>query len=323
MQKFFAVVDDIESLISLFQPKRVSGFPRWLSGKEPACSTGDTSVMPGKEWSPGEENGNPLQYSCLGNTGQRSLAGCSPWDHKRVRHDLLTKEKWSISRILALPVLSHHESCATTSSNSTNRIRDTFSLSLFSLAFSDVKLFGMDSTYFFFMTSPVQITIYTGWYICSPHFIPKLPLKLEILKINFLTPWLHLYIIFYINMSSFEISWFNIYINQRQKKEMIYIFLKVFKEIINVSIPKMLHWNFSVNFNKNGASLVAQRLKRLPAMQETWVWPLGREDPLEKDMASHSSILAWRIPWRDEPGRLQSMGSQTVGHNWAISLSFI
>ena len=52
-------------------------------------------------------------------------------------------------------------------------------------------------------------------------------------------------------MSSFEISWFNIYKNQRQKKEMIYIFKKVFKEIINVSIVKMLHWNFSVNFNKN------------------------------------------------------------------------
>ena len=55
------------------------------------------------------------------------------------------------------------------------------------------------------------------------------------------------------------------------------------------------------------ASLVAQKLKRLPAMQETQVWSLGREDPLEKEMVTHSSILAWRIPWTEKPGRLQSM----------------
>ena len=60
---------------------------------------------------------------------------------------------------------------------------------------------------------------------------------------------------------------------------------------------------------------MAQQLKRLPAMQETQVPSLGQEDPLEKEMATHSSILAWRIPWREEPGRLQSMGSQTVGHD--------
>ena len=70
-----------------------------------------------------------------------------------------------------------------------------------------------------------------------------------------------------------------------------------------------------------GASLVAQRIKCLPAMQETWVWSLGWEDPLEKEMATHSSILAWRIPWTEEPGGLQSMGSQRVGHNSATSLS--
>ena len=58
------------------------------------------------------------------------------------------------------------------------------------------------------------------------------------------------------------------------------------------------------------ASLVAQRLKRLPAMRETWVRSLGWEDPLEKEMATHSSILAWRIPWMEEPGGLQSTGSQ-------------
>ena len=57
-------------------------------------------------------------------------------------------------------------------------------------------------------------------------------------------------------------------------------------------------------------------VKNLPAMQETWIRSLGREDPLEKEMATHSSALAWRIPWREEPdGRLQSMGSQRVGND--------
>ena len=64
-----------------------------------------------------------------------------------------------------------------------------------------------------------------------------------------------------------------------------------------------------------GASLVAQMVKNLPAMQETWVQSLGPKDPLEEEMATHSSILAWRIPWIEEPSRLQSMGSQRVGHD--------
>ena len=60
---------------------------------------------------------------------------------------------------------------------------------------------------------------------------------------------------------------------------------------------------------------VAQRFKHLPLMRETWVQSRGREDPLEKEMATYSSILAWRIPWTEEPGGLQSTGSQRVGHN--------
>ena len=63
------------------------------------------------------------------------------------------------------------------------------------------------------------------------------------------------------------------------------------------------------------ASLVAQRIKCLPAMQETQVRSLGWKDPLEKEMATHSSILAWRIPWIEEPGELQSTGSQRVGQD--------
>ena len=59
------------------------------------------------------------------------------------------------------------------------------------------------------------------------------------------------------------------------------------------------------------ASLIAQQVKNLPARQETWVQFLGREDSLEKEMAIHSSILAWKIPWTEEPGGLQSMGSKS------------
>ena len=64
-------------------------------------------------------------------------------------------------------------------------------------------------------------------------------------------------------------------------------------------------------------------VKRLPTMRETRVQPLGQEDLLEKEMATHSSILAWKIPWMEESGRLQSMGSQTVGHNRVTSLSLV
>ena len=64
-----------------------------------------------------------------------------------------------------------------------------------------------------------------------------------------------------------------------------------------------------------GASLVAERLKCLPPMWETWVRSLGREDPLEKEMVTYSSIPVWNIPWMEEPGRLQSMGLQRVRHD--------
>ena len=68
-------------------------------------------------------------------------------------------------------------------------------------------------------------------------------------------------------------------------------------------------------------SLVAQTVKRLPIMRETRVRSLGQEDPLEKKTATHSSTLAWKIPWMEEHGRLQSMDSQRVGHDWVTSLS--
>ena len=80
--------------------------------------------------------------------------------------------------------------------------------------------------------------------------------------------------------------------------EMSLLLIFSFFTMINTDIPRV--W----------ASLVAQSVKKLPAVQETWVQSLGQEDPLEKEMATHCSILAWRIPWREEPGGLQSMGSQ-------------
>ena len=77
-------------------------------------------------------------------------------------------------------------------------------------------------------------------------------------------------------------------------------------------------WLISASFP---ASLVAQMVKSLPAMWKTWVWFLGREDPLEKEMATYSSILAWRIPWTEEPGRLQSMASKESDRTKQLTLS--
>ena len=82
----------------------------------------------------------------------------------------------------------------------------------------------------------------------------------------------------------------------------------------------ILDWRISWTEEPGGlpqawASLVAQMIKSLPAVWEIWVWSLGWEDPREKEMATHFSTLAWKIPWTEEPGGLQSMGSQRVGHD--------
>ena len=71
------------------------------------------------------------------------------------------------------------------------------------------------------------------------------------------------------------------------------------------------------------ASLVAQTVKNPPARQETWVGSLGWEDHLDEGMTTHSNILAWRIPWTEEPGGPQAMGSQRVGHDWATKQNSI
>ena len=88
------------------------------------------------------------------------------------------------------------------------------------------------------------------------------------------------------------------------------------------SLPPWVHGGFTLSFFILEA-LVAQTVKCLPTMRETRVQSLGWEDLLEKEMAAHSSILAWKIPWTEEPGTLHSMGSQRVGHDWETSLSFI
>ena len=114
---------------------------------------------------------------------------------------------------------------------------------------------------------------------------------------------------------------------------MLYV-IKGLKHVTYISMPilqvrKQTHYDLCDLFNflqlssdTTGTSLVAQTVKRLPTVRETWVWSLGQEDPLEKAMAPHSSTLAWKIPWTEECSRLQSMGSQRVGHDWVTSLHF-
>ena len=90
--------------------------------------------------------------------------------------------------------------------------------------------------------------------------------------------------------------------------------LYVWKFSVHVQLKPSLE-NFEHHFASVWASLVAQRVKRLPAMWETWVQSLDQEDLLEKEKAIHSSTLAWKIPWTDKPGRLQSIGLQRVRHD--------
>ena len=93
------------------------------------------------------------------------------------------------------------------------------------------------------------------------------------------------------------------------------------------SIPSSLKWGCLCDNSQPigvlGASLLAQMVKSLPATWETWVQSLGQEDPLEKELATHCSILAWRISWTEEPGRLESMGSQKVDTNERLTHTHI
>ena len=88
-------------------------------------------------------------------------------------------------------------------------------------------------------------------------------------------------------------------------------------KVLTINLDCIKHWFWKRSYSH--VSPVAQMVKRLPTMRETGVQSLGQEDLLEKEMATHSSILAWKIPWMEEPDRLQSMGSQRIGHDWATS----
>ena len=101
-----------------------------------------------------------------------------------------------------------------------------------------------------------------------------------------------------------------------------------FLSLLKFSLCALLSWHqlaslsplFWKHYWVSWTSLMVQTVKRLPTMQETWVQSLGWEDLLEKEMATHSSILAWKILWMEEPRRQQSMGLQRVGHDWVTSL---
>ena len=93
--------------------------------------------------------------------------------------------------------------------------------------------------------------------------------------------------------------------------------MTTFDRVHRMMLPGKLDFTYVnyISINLPWASLVAQTVKSLYTMLETWVRSLGQEDPLEKEMAIYSSTIAWKIPWTEEPGRLRSMGSQRVGHD--------
>ena len=110
-----------------------------------------------------------------------------------------------------------------------------------------------------------------------------------------------------------------LFTNQEKQKQMIkqintQSFYLHYSTVISKSKCKFYFPYLIICGQWYGLSLVVQRVNCLPAMQETWVRSLGQEDPLEKEMATHSSTLAWKIPWTEKPGRLQSMGLQRVRH---------
>ena len=129
-----------------------------------------------------------------------------------------------------------------------------------------------------------------------------------------------------VNYQVFQFGWWQqVIFSALHVCALSYSFWSFLVDIFLALGPFFIHVLINSLFNiwRDRTSLVAQVVKRLPTMWETQVQSLGQEDPLENEMATHSSILAWKIPWTEEPGRLQSMGSQRVGHDWAtFSLSF-
>ena len=112
----------------------------------------------------------------------------------------------------------------------------------------------------------------------------------------------------YVGLISFRIDWLNLLAVQGTLKSLLQ------QHSLKTSVLSCSAF-LGQSLNFSWASLVAQLVKNPPAVQKAWVRSLGWEDPLEKEMALHSSILAWEIPWTEEPGGLQSMGLQRVGHH--------
>ena len=113
----------------------------------------------------------------------------------------------------------------------------------------------------------------------------------------------------YLGLNSLNL-WMSSYMTKRNFADVIKLRILRWRDY-----PGLFGWALNII----GASLVTQMVKNLPAMWETWVRSLGQEDPVDKGMATHPSILAWKIPWTEEPGRLQSIGLPRVGHNWATN----
>ena len=114
----------------------------------------------------------------------------------------------------------------------------------------------------------------------------------------------------YLGLISFRIVWFDLLAVQETLKSLLQ----------HHSLKALILWCsafFMAQLSHPCTSLVAQMVKHLPTMQDTWVQSLGQEDLLGKEMATHSSTLAWKIPWTEELGRLQSTGSHRVGHDWS------
>ena len=197
------------------------GLTWWLSGKESDCQAGDVGSITDLGISPGEGNGHPLQYSCLGNPMDRG-----GW--QAIVHGV-AKESFTTQQL-----------------NSNNFYNINFCSSHFGFLLHNTIFLTALQTHNLKVTATLIIlNRYFGIFFCC--YTDYLLLLIQI--------------------------------------------------------------------NCTGASLIAQLVKNLPAVQETWVRSLGREDPLEKEMATHSSILAQKIPWTEESGGLQSTGSQRVGHD--------
>ena len=106
-------------------------------------------------------------------------------------------------------------------------------------------------------------------------------------------------------------------LNHWTSREVQYLYF--WPNLVNDQDQDQTAWMIKRMLKGRMTSLAAQMMKNLPVVQETWDASLDQEDLLEKGMATHSSILAWRIPWTEESGGLQSMGSQRVGHDWATN----